>query len=240
MERMYIYVAGPYTADTKEEIAANVAAADAAAREIAYTGHIPFCPHKMTWGWEDDPHLGYDDFIGMDDLWLMQCDALLFIAPSPGANREKNLAEALGIPVYTSIEDLPQAGAIGLKPFPIEHANPLWYELLQVWRRNAALMQARGQQYREWWRDYGPVVMVVEVLRKAHSLLTRAGIGVGAPAHLVQEFYSGLDQRRGAWEDCRDLANYIYLVEAITRLGIEEGRTEWQSPEPVTPQSGSG
>jgi len=36
-----------------------------------------------------------------------QCDALLLIGESPGANRERDLILSKGLPVYRSIEEIP-------------------------------------------------------------------------------------------------------------------------------------
>lgn len=36
-----------------------------------------------------------------------RCEALLLIAESPGANRERDLVQAKGLPVYYHIDDVP-------------------------------------------------------------------------------------------------------------------------------------
>jgi len=111
---MRIYVAGPYTGRSALQINANVHDADVAGREILAMGHAPFVPHTMTRGWEDDARFQHDpedlstsDFLRMDFEWLRLCDGLLFLGPSPGALAERALAEAIGIPVYESIEEIP-------------------------------------------------------------------------------------------------------------------------------------
>jgi hypothetical protein len=76
---------------------ANVKAADEAGREIARRGHTPFIPHKMTYDWERDEVLQYEDFIRIDDEWLRFCDAILMIGSSPGADRELDLAGRMGL-----------------------------------------------------------------------------------------------------------------------------------------------
>lgn len=38
---------------------------------------------------------------------LERCDALLLLAESPGANRERDLILALGKPVFLSLEEIP-------------------------------------------------------------------------------------------------------------------------------------
>jgi hypothetical protein len=105
---MRIYIAGPYGDQLpKDQIRRNVEAADNVARALAKMGHTPFCPHKMTWGWEDDPELDKDDFLRIDLEWLELCDALFFIAPSPGADIERREAERRGIKVFTKLEEVP-------------------------------------------------------------------------------------------------------------------------------------
>jgi NAD-dependent oxidoreductase involved in siderophore biosynthesis len=41
------------------------------------------------------------------DAHLECCEALLLLGPSPGANVERAWAERLGLPIYTSVEEVP-------------------------------------------------------------------------------------------------------------------------------------
>lgn len=86
---------------------ANVRAADEAGREIARRGHTPFVPHKMTYDWERDDVLIYEDFIRIDDEWLRLCDALLYLRPSSGADRELELAETMSLRIFRSVDEIP-------------------------------------------------------------------------------------------------------------------------------------
>lgn len=85
----------------------NVAEADFAGRIIARLGHVPFVPHKMTFDWERDPVLLYPDFIRIDDEWLKRSEAILYGAPSSGADRELKLAEYNGLDVFRSVLEIP-------------------------------------------------------------------------------------------------------------------------------------
>jgi hypothetical protein len=106
---LLIMVAGPYSAGTAEERAANLRAMNAAAVEVRRRGHVPVIgvnaalpaleaaglPHTHPW---------------MMDIALAlaaQCDALLQIGRSPGGDREADVMRGLGRPVYTNPRDVP-------------------------------------------------------------------------------------------------------------------------------------
>lgn len=105
---MRIYVAGPYTSEDEATRDARVAAADAVGRALAKMGHVPFVPHKMTWRWEEDDGLSYEDFMRIDVSWLRMCDALFFVGSSNGADAEREIAMAMGLPIYLRLEDVPE------------------------------------------------------------------------------------------------------------------------------------
>jgi hypothetical protein len=103
-----IYIAGPYSADTPKGVRQNVLRASRVAQELCARGHIPFCPHSHSHGWEADGRLIYGDFMRVALMWLSQCEAVYFIGPSPGANRELEVAQNLGFPVYRSLDEVPK------------------------------------------------------------------------------------------------------------------------------------
>jgi len=111
---MFIYISGPYAppseerdAQTRKKIAEeNVANANSAALAIADMGHIPFVPHTMLLGWEDDA--SRDLVMHICHRWLEKCDALYFIGPSQGADSERELARLMKIPIYYEFEDIPK------------------------------------------------------------------------------------------------------------------------------------
>ena len=105
-----VYVAGPYSAASRTERDGNIARADEAGRELLSRGYIPFVPHKMTANWEDDDRFGEGDFMQMDLEWLARCDAILMVAgwkDSKGARIERAWAEGHGLPIWYSIEVVP-------------------------------------------------------------------------------------------------------------------------------------
>lgn len=105
---MRIYVAGPYS-DNPEP---NVDRACEVAVRLIERGHTPYVPHvnhyfdvaALRMGRE---RFDYETWMAQDFEWLRLCDALYLIAPSPGANREVLAAQAVGIPVYRSLAEVP-------------------------------------------------------------------------------------------------------------------------------------
>lgn len=112
-----IYIAGPYTGRTTEERDANIHRADMAARSIALLGLRlgimvrVLTPHLNTARWEESIGFhtaegeGYFYRVCLD--WILDtADAVYFLGPSPGANLERALAEAIGVPVLTTEEEV--------------------------------------------------------------------------------------------------------------------------------------
>lgn len=111
---MKIYVAGPYTPLTNDiheaprEAYKNVQKAIRAGIEIIKRGHIPFIPHLTHFiHLETDEPLPRDFYYYYDMFWLQLCDALLFLGPSEGANKELNWAAEHGLTIYYSIDEIP-------------------------------------------------------------------------------------------------------------------------------------
>lgn len=102
---MKVYIAGPYTADTPEQVQDNVNCAVDLANDLLDAGHIPFCPH-LTHYLHQRRHREYEAWCCYDLVWLISCDALLRMpGPSPGADRETRFAIHLGIPCFASLSD---------------------------------------------------------------------------------------------------------------------------------------
>lgn len=108
---MLIVVAGPYSADTKEKMAENLDAMNNAAAEVYKKGHIPvigvnaalFIANKL----ED---LSRHQVINEISFAIVErCDAILMIGESPGANIERDIITSKGLPVYYSVDDIPEA-----------------------------------------------------------------------------------------------------------------------------------
>jgi len=109
---MRIFVAGPYSG-TVEEAHTNVRAAMAEATELMHRGHEPFVPHLSHY-WhlqmvDEGAPCSYERWMRWTCAWLRQCEALFFLGSSPGADRERALAEELGLPIYTSLKEVPNA-----------------------------------------------------------------------------------------------------------------------------------
>lgn len=105
-----IYIAGPYTGDEE----ANTERMIVVYRNLIKMGFAPFCPllsHYAAgerWGdnYSKETHVFYRDWMRLDIAWLLQCDALFFMGSSPGADMERMVAEAMGIPVYESYDEI--------------------------------------------------------------------------------------------------------------------------------------
>ena len=97
---MRVFIAGPYgDHNTKEVIAENVRKADEVARNLMAQGHEVYCPHKMSWGWEDDKRLTREQFLALDRSYLVHwAEAIIRLSGySKGADSEMELAEELGL-----------------------------------------------------------------------------------------------------------------------------------------------
>ena len=96
---MRVFIAGPYGDHNPPEIiSANVARADAVARDLMAQGHMVYVPHKMSWGWERDSRLTRDQFIALDNSYLeLWAEAIVrILGHSPGADAEMEYARRLG------------------------------------------------------------------------------------------------------------------------------------------------
>lgn len=98
---MLIYVAGKYSTGDVEE---NVALARKVAIELTQLGHAVFTPHLNFYHFEQDlPHRTHDEYLREDENILSRCDGIVMLpgwTDSPGANREYDYAEKIGLPVY--------------------------------------------------------------------------------------------------------------------------------------------
>lgn len=106
-----IAVAGPYSATTEAVRQLNLDAMNRAAAEVYKLGHIPVIGVNAALSIvefldaaEQDR---YEAIMEISLAVVDKCDAILMIAESPGANRERDLIRAKGLPVYNSISDIP-------------------------------------------------------------------------------------------------------------------------------------
>ena len=111
---LLIYVAGPYTAERRADRRNNTERAMDAGLALVAKGHYPVVPHlthyldercfDLTGG-----YLVYGFYIALDDRLLAACDALFYLAPSPGADRELARAKRRGLPIYRTLDEVPDA-----------------------------------------------------------------------------------------------------------------------------------
>ncbi|MCE2464429.1 MAG: DUF4406 domain-containing protein [Dehalococcoidia bacterium] len=111
MKPLLIYVAGPYTANKREEIDGNVNRAIDVGIEIFNKGHFPYVPHLTDLVDKRAKEVGLDlswaDFMAWDAPWLNVCDALIFVGESKGANIELEEARRLGKTIFFCSEEIP-------------------------------------------------------------------------------------------------------------------------------------
>jgi hypothetical protein len=107
---MLIAIAGPYSAPTPEARQSNLDALNRAAREVLRRGHIPVIGVNAALPVVEplDGNERYEAIMSISLALVDCCDAILMIGESPGANRERDLVSAKGLPVYWSMEDVPQ------------------------------------------------------------------------------------------------------------------------------------
>ena len=105
---MKIYVAGKYSGIDARMVQENVNAAIEAGCELIRKGHAPYIPHLLHNMWmHPKGNFEYDIWMKIGTEFLLQCDAILVISSSPGADKEKALAEKMNMTVYTDVNDVP-------------------------------------------------------------------------------------------------------------------------------------
>lgn len=109
---MKIYVAGKYSAVSDKEIIDNVNVALDAGLRLARRGHQPYIPHLTHFlemrAVETGAGLPYAWYLDYDRFWLDNCDALLLISHSPGADLELECAKERGMIIYYDEKDIPE------------------------------------------------------------------------------------------------------------------------------------
>jgi Domain of unknown function (DUF1937). len=77
------YIAGPYTANTPEEVEENVRRAEAAAWWYYLKGYAVYCPHAQTHRihltYNGNGMMDYKDWLKADMAWLNVCDVIVFM-----------------------------------------------------------------------------------------------------------------------------------------------------------------
>ena len=104
-----IYIAGPYSATTREGVEANIARAVALGIEVARLGAMPVIPHANTAHPEFNDAQPYDFWIDGTLELLRRCDAVIVTDDyrrSTGARGEVRDALARSQLVFTELADL--------------------------------------------------------------------------------------------------------------------------------------
>jgi len=105
---LIVYIAAPYT---KGDVAQNINRVIKVADELVTKGYIPYLPH-LTHFWHLVSPKPYGFWIEYDTRFLLKCDCVLRLeGESWGADKEVTIARKLGIPVYFSIEEMPEQPA---------------------------------------------------------------------------------------------------------------------------------
>lgn len=105
---MIIGVAGPYTADTAEKRQQNLDAMNEAAARLLEMGHVPVIGMNAALPVLEKAQVE-DRYKAVMDISLAvisACDALLLLAESPGANKERDLILSKGGKIYHSLEEV--------------------------------------------------------------------------------------------------------------------------------------
>lgn len=104
-----IYVAGPFSAPTREGVDANIAVAVRAGIQVAEMGGMPVIPHANTQHPEFERVQSYEFWLAGTLQLLRGCHAVFLIEDwqhSRGATGECSEAQRLGIPTFESFRDL--------------------------------------------------------------------------------------------------------------------------------------
>lgn len=105
------YIAGRFTAPTREGVEANIRKAEALALEVAALGVMPACPHSNTSHPSFETVQDYDFWIAGTMKLLRRCDIVVFTddyALSKGACGEEADAMKRGQPRFYTIDALKQ------------------------------------------------------------------------------------------------------------------------------------
>lgn len=107
---MIIGIAGPYSADTEEQRQKNIDALNMAAAMLLDVGHIPLIGVNAALPVIQHTHLvnTRKAIMAISMAVIDQCEALLMLGESPGANMERDLVLSKGLPVYYDINEVPQ------------------------------------------------------------------------------------------------------------------------------------
>lgn len=115
---MIVYVSSPYSADTIEQITANVELASEMSKKVLLAGHVPVAPHVTSALWDRDgrlQHFSHLDWLLKYSIPILEtADAILMAGSwesSLGCQIELDHAKnMLKKKVFYSIEELEKGG----------------------------------------------------------------------------------------------------------------------------------
>lgn len=105
---MIIGVAGSYSADSAEQRQQNLDSMNKAAARLLELGHVPLIGMNAALPVLEHANVSdkYKCTMDISLAVISACDALLLLAESPGANKERDLILAKGRPVFRSIDEI--------------------------------------------------------------------------------------------------------------------------------------
>ncbi len=106
---MVIGIAGPYSAETELQRRKNLDAMNIAAAKILAMAHVSLIGINAALPviQQSDIPNPYEAIMSISMAVIDRCEALLLLAESPGANRERDLVLSKGLPVYHNISEIP-------------------------------------------------------------------------------------------------------------------------------------
>ena len=104
---LLIFVSGPYRNPDSIQRKANIGAVRRVCKQLMLKGHLVIDGHWLLETFENDDHITYDEIMRQTLGWLERCDGLYVLACSAGVEIEIEKAEALGLTVFTSLDDVP-------------------------------------------------------------------------------------------------------------------------------------
>ena len=107
---MIIAISGPYSAPTESQRQANLDALNEMAARVYDMGHVPFVGVNMALPVVamSEVENEYAAIMAISMAVVDKCDAILMLGESRGANMEKEHVASKGLPVYYSLEEIPE------------------------------------------------------------------------------------------------------------------------------------
>jgi len=107
---MIIGIAGPYSAPTEKQRQENLDALNTAAARVLEAGHLPLVGVNAALPiiqYTEVDH-DYEVIMSISVAMMGACEALLVIGNSPGVEKEKEVFITKGLPVYYSLDEVPE------------------------------------------------------------------------------------------------------------------------------------